>query len=81
MSVVVPEEIVRATGLSEAELQLEIALWLFEKERLTLGQASRLAGMSQLDFQRQLAQRGISLHYGVAEFEEDLRTLAELRRK
>ena len=47
---------------------------------LTLGQASSLAAMSQLEFQRLLASRQITIHYGVAEFEEDLKTLRELGR-
>ena len=53
---------------------------LFQKERLTLGQASRLAGMNQLEFQRLLAGRQIPIHYGVSDFEQDLQTLRELGR-
>jgi predicted HTH domain antitoxin len=66
--------------MSVAELSLEIAVLLFQREKLTLGQASRLAGMSQLQFQHILASRQIPAHYDVAEFEEDLRTLQELQR-
>jgi predicted HTH domain antitoxin len=51
---------------------------LFEKEKLTLAQASHLAGVSRLQFQHLLASRQIPVHYDVAEFEEDLRTLQEL---
>jgi predicted HTH domain antitoxin len=53
----------------------ELALTLFENETLTLGQASRLAGMDQLEFQAILAEHQISVHYGIEEFREDLRTL------
>jgi hypothetical protein len=41
------------------ELKRELALTLFEQERLTLGRASSLAGMSQREFQRLLADRRI----------------------
>ena len=58
----------------------EIAILHFQKEKLTLGQASRLAGTSQLQFQHLLASRQIPLHYDVVEFEEDLRSLQELGR-
>ena len=61
--------------MSEIELRQEIAVLLFRKERASLGQASTLAGMNQLQFQRLLASRDITLHYDVAEFEEDLKTL------
>lgn len=50
MSLVIPDEILQATGLSEAELMQELAIVLFQKEKLTLGQASQLAQMPQLQF-------------------------------
>ena len=62
---------------SEPELKREVALALFQQERLTLAQASRLAEMSQLAFQALLADRRIPIHYGVEEFREDLRTLRQ----
>jgi predicted HTH domain antitoxin len=77
MSVIIPDEILHAARMTEAELKQEIALFLFEKNKLTLAQASRLAEMSRLQFQHLLASRQIPIHYDVAEFEEDLRTLHE----
>jgi predicted HTH domain antitoxin len=53
-------------------LQAEFALALFREEKLTLGQAARLAGLPQLDFQRLLASREIPLHYGPEAMEQDL---------
>jgi predicted HTH domain antitoxin len=78
MSVVIPDEILHAARMTEEEFKQEIALFLFEKNKLTLAQASRLAGVSRLQFQHLLASRQIPVHYDVAEFEEDLRTLQEL---
>ena len=78
MSLVIPNEIIHTTRMTEAELMQEIAIMLFQKEKLTLGQASRLAQVSQLQFQFLLASRQIPIHYDVAEFEADLRTLQEL---
>jgi predicted HTH domain antitoxin len=79
MNIVIPDEIVQATRLTSSELMQELALALFQREKLTLGQASRLAGMSQWQFQQFLGSRNIAIHYGVADFEADLRTLEELR--
>lgn len=45
MSVIVPEEILTATRMTEAEMRQEIAIMLFQREKLTLAQASRFAGM------------------------------------
>jgi predicted HTH domain antitoxin len=80
MTVVIPDDIIRATGLSSAEVRQELAVTLFRCERLTLAQASRLAEMGPLEFQRLLAGRRIPVHYDVAEFEEDLATLHEMNR-
>ncbi len=80
MSLVIPEEILQAARISEAELRQEIAVMLFEKEKLTLEQASRFAGMSRLQFQHLLASRQVPVHYDVEDFEEDLHTLRKLGR-
>ena len=78
MSPIVPEDILQATGMSEEELRQEIAVVLFQKEKLTLARASRLAGMTRLQFQHLIASRQIPVHYDSADFDEDLRTLKEL---
>ena len=80
MSVVIPDEILQTTRMTAGELLQEIAILLFQKEKLTLGQASGLAQMSQLQFQFLLASRQVPMHYDVADFEADLKTLQELGR-
>jgi predicted HTH domain antitoxin len=79
MSIVIPDEVIQATRLTTTELMQELALALFQREKLTLGQASQLAGMSQWQFQQLLGSRDIHIHYGIADFEADLRTLEEMR--
>jgi predicted HTH domain antitoxin len=66
--------------MSEAELRCELAVLLFERERLTLEQASELAAMGVRRFQHLLASRDIPLHYDVEDFEQDLETLRRLGR-
>ncbi|OGG46754.1 MAG: hypothetical protein A3F84_18210 [Candidatus Handelsmanbacteria bacterium RIFCSPLOWO2_12_FULL_64_10] len=80
MGLIISDDLLHATGMSETELRQEIAILLFQREKLTLGQASQLASMSQLQFQHLLASRQIPVHYDVAELEEDLKTLQELKR-
>ncbi len=77
MPVTIPDEVLAAAHITEPELKQELALTLFQQERLTLGQASVLAGVSQLAFQALMAERQIPIHYGVAEFREDLQTLRQ----
>lgn len=78
MSLVIPDDILRAANMSAVQLQQEIALLLFQQDKLTLGQASAFAGMSQLEFQQLLASRQIAVHYDVQEFIDDLDTLRKL---
>ena len=67
----IPGELLQTIRMSDKELQQEIAVMLFQKEKLTLGQAARFSGMSQLQFQHLLASRQIPVHYDVEEFEEE----------
>ena len=78
MSVIVPDEILTATRMSEAEMLQEIAVMLFQREKLTLAQASRFARMHRVTFQHLLASRRIPVHYGVEDFEQDLQNLREM---
>jgi predicted HTH domain antitoxin len=80
MSIVISDDILYATHMTETELLQEIAILLYQKEKLTLGQASKLAQMSQLQFQLLLGSRQIPIHYEVAEFEADLSTLRDMGR-
>jgi predicted HTH domain antitoxin len=66
-----PDEI----QVSESDLRTEIAIALFQQERITLGTASQIAGMHQMEFQQLIGSRGICIHYDVEEFEEDIQNL------
>ena len=72
MPVTLPDDLLQSTKMTESELKTELALALFQQERLTLGQAALLAGLPQLDFQHILASRQIPLHYGIDAMEQDL---------
>ncbi|BAU14104.1 hypothetical protein LEP3755_46490 [Leptolyngbya sp. NIES-3755] len=81
MSVVISDEILQASQLSPSEFRQEIALYLFQTGRLTLGYASELANLSIHDFRQLLSQRNIPLYsYDVEDFELDLKNLKELGR-
>jgi predicted HTH domain antitoxin len=75
MSLVISDELIRASGMSEAELFQELVLMLFAREKLSLGKASRLLGVTQLDFQALLAEHDLYVHYDVEDLWEDLANL------
>lgn len=80
MSVLIADEILTKTRMTEAEMYQEIAVMLFQKEKLTLAQASRFANMPRIAFQQLLASRKIPVHYGVEDFEQDIKNLREMGR-
>ncbi|MDX2217298.1 MAG: UPF0175 family protein [Oculatellaceae cyanobacterium bins.114] len=78
MSLIISNELVQASGLSESELLQELVLLLFQQEKITLGSASRFLGMTQLEFQALLAEKDLYVHYDVDELYEDVKNLQEL---
>ena len=76
--VVVPEKVLRASGLSQQELLVELAVHLFEEDFISLGVAKSLAGMHTAQFMKLLGSRNIPLHYDIEELEEDVNTLKRL---
>ena len=80
MSVVISDEVLSSTRMTEAEMKLEIAVLLFQKEKLTLAQAARFAEMHRVPFQHLLASRQIPVHYDVEDFHEDLENLRAMGR-
>jgi predicted HTH domain antitoxin len=75
MSLVIPDELVQASGFSEDELLRELMLLLFQRENISLGKASCILGLTQLEFQTLLADHNLSTHYGVEELYEDVQNL------
>lgn len=77
MSLVISEETLKTIQLTEEELRAEIAVMLFQQERLTLAQASHFANQNIVQFQRLLASRKIPLHYDIDDLREDVQSLQE----
>ncbi|MCY7281859.1 MAG: UPF0175 family protein [Cyanobacteria bacterium CAN_BIN43] len=81
MSIVILDEILQASGLTEGEFRQDIALHLFETGHLTIGYASKLADMPLNTFRQLLKQRAIPLYsYDIEDFELDLKNLRQLGR-
>jgi predicted HTH domain antitoxin len=79
MNVTIPDELASSMQMSEADLRLELAVALYRDVKVTLGQASKLAGLSQAALMRELGRRNVPMSYGIDDLDEDLRNLAELR--
>ncbi len=81
----VPDSILQVLGIDRKNLskllKLELATHYFEKGKLSFGQAREMAEVSVYDFIDFLRQRGIPLHYDLAELEDDLQTIERLSGK
>ena len=80
-ALIVPADALAAARVTADEARHELALALYEQERLTLGQAADLSGLAQADFLALAGERGLTIHYGVEEFEHDLAALRERQRR
>ncbi len=78
MSIIISDEILQATHMTETEFLQEVAILLYEKGKLSLGKASKLARMGRIQFQLLLASRQIPINYGIEDFEADLQTLRKM---
>lgn len=73
----IPDEITQDPSFSRASWLREIAIALFEQERVTLGGASQIADMHLMEFQKYVGDRGGYIHYDVQEFDEDIKNLRD----
>lgn len=73
----IPGDIAQSAELTQAELLREIAILLFQWERVTLGKAAQIAGMHQFEFQKLLASRKIAVHYGLDDYQADVASLRQ----
>ena len=78
MPLVIPDELVRASHLTESEIKQELAITLFQKNKLTLGQASNLADIGQYEFQLLIGSRNIPAHYDSSDYFDDIKTIHRL---
>ena len=75
MTLNISDQILQASGLTEEELTLEIAVSLYQREILSLGKAAVFAGLHRMAFQAALSERKVPLNYSVEDLEADLNTL------
>jgi len=72
----IPRDVVEGARLPEGEFEkvarIELAIALYARGVLSLGQARRLAGLSKWEFLEELARRGIERHYTREELEDDI---------
>lgn len=76
MQITLPSDLERK--LDAAQVRLDLAVGMYAAGRVTLGQAAEVAGVPQMQFQRELATRKVPLHYDQADLATDVQAVREL---
>lgn len=74
----IPRDIMHTTRMSPADMKRELALSLFQQDKISFGKARELAGMTVWAFQQLLGSREILVHYDVEDYLEDRAALEAL---
>ncbi|MEM1214296.1 MAG: UPF0175 family protein [Bacteroidota bacterium] len=75
MALIITDQILEQINIPADELLLDFACYMYEKKRMSTGQARALVGFNQIEFQQALAERGIDIHYSEDDLEKDLENL------
>ena len=75
MALIISDEILSKAQLSADELLVDLACYLYDKKRVSMGQARQLANLDQTSFQKQLAKRNVLIRYTEEDLDKDLKNL------
>ena len=79
MTLTIPDELFKTTGLTEQEIRIELACRLFDMERLDLWPAAQLAGLTRVQMESELHKRSIPIYRPtIEEVERDLENLKRM---
>jgi predicted HTH domain antitoxin len=77
MALIITDETLAKANTSAEGLLIDLACYLYDKKRMSMGQARHLAGLDQISFQKELAKRDIYIHYTEDDLKKDLDNLRE----
>jgi predicted HTH domain antitoxin len=72
---VIENQILDWADVSEGQLLEDIAIMLYQKKKLTFGQAAQMAKLNYAEFQFLLGKNHIPVNYDVPELMEDMETI------
>lgn len=81
MPLTIPDDVLRAAGMTESQAKVEIACRLFDAGKLTIGHAAALAALPEAEFEAELQARQIPRHrLEATDLRQDVATLQRLGR-
>lgn len=79
MRIDIPDQILGSTNITAENIRVEFAVYLYEKKRASIGQARHIAGLSLIEFQKELSKRSIYQKLSPADIDIDIHNLKQLR--
>lgn len=70
-----PIDLLEQKSVTPEDVRLQLAMILFQNDIFSLGKASEFTGLHPAQFQQELANRQLSVHYDRGDYEQDVRTL------
>lgn len=61
--------------MTPSDLLIEIAVYLYEKKKLTMGQARKLAKLDQVSFQKEMSKRNVFIQLDIDDIKKDIKNL------
>ncbi len=75
MALIITDDTLSKAHTSADELLIDLACYLYDKKRMSMGQCRHLSGLDQISFQKELAKRDINIHYTEEDLAKDLANL------
>jgi predicted HTH domain antitoxin len=76
---VIENQILDWADVSEGQLLEDIAIMLYQRKKLTFGQAAQMAKLNYAEFQFLLGKNHIPTNYDVPELIEDMETIKKMK--
>lgn len=80
MQLELDDAIIQSTGLTADELRLELALRLYQEEKISMGQGGHLSGLGAIRFQQELGKRNIPVNFSEGDLLHDVEMLRKAGR-
>lgn len=75
MAILITDEVLENVQMSGSEFLIDIACYMYEKKKLSMGKARTLSNLDQISFQKELGKRSIDIHYNEEDLKVDLDNL------
>jgi predicted HTH domain antitoxin len=75
MTLTIPDEVLSHANISSMDMRIEVAAYLYEKQRISIGKARLIAGLSLIQFQKELAKRNIYLQISSKDLDTEVKNL------